>query len=697
MGHFPFEEPGSSEVMGLGQAMLVAATDVERTHDTVQRELRTAQQAVEGDLTIPLGTAGRPLSDQAAQVKEAVRHASGCLGLWAIGVDAYNQAVTRCNFQWAMAVLTADDPRKRRAEKDFRIADDDLQRRAGEVQSLLGMSPGDPAAVDRLTDAGVMPTHEMMYPADVPVAAPAVVEVDGRYVVVGSDEGDHVKMEPQADGSYLVTVSRLDMNGNLVEVSRGTVPPGTRDITVNAGDGNDVLEVPPDARINVTAHLGDGNDLYYGGGHPGRNGIGGGGNDTIYGGDGQDAVYGGSGHDTVYGGGGKDSIDGQDGHDTIHGGAGPDEGLGSGTEADDKDLLYGGRGDDVMSGAAGDDLVEGGSGNDLVEGGDGNDIVSGGRDDDVITGGNDNDTLLDGKGSDVLDGGQGEDQAYAEEGNPVVGSETTITVVLDGDPGRTAIEIPDEPPAGMSQEAFDAWKERLDSDLSMIAVTPAGAKGLADLDKASNDTGLGPFGEKKILITPYMNTDNPSANPDPNAMNSDMTIENWLSGSKADMDGGDYAWMHDDRPTVNYGTMAPIDDDYGFRSPVTLYHELAHSWDNLHGGTPQGDYTEDVVRIDEHGNQVVVPNSQSTMPLAEINSVGYDTNGDGQPDGMVLADGSVHPGHLTENALRDELGLDPREGYDGNHQDPPAGEYVRVTYTDSNGQTHVGYVPTKQP
>src|SRR5262249_20513279 len=57
-------------------------------------------------------------------------------------------------------------------------------------------------------------------------------------------------------------------------------------------------------------------------------------------------VYGGDGTDTIYGGDGDDYLDGQG----------------------DTDTIYGGPGNDTMNGGSGDDVVFGGSGNDTIYG-----------------------------------------------------------------------------------------------------------------------------------------------------------------------------------------------------------------------------------------------------------------------------------------------------------------------------------------
>jgi hypothetical protein len=114
------------------------------------------------------------------------------------------------------------------------------------------------------------------------------------------------------------------------------------------------------------------------------------------------------------------------------------------------------------------------------------------------------------------------------------------------------------------------------------------------------------------------------------------------------------------------------------RPPVaSLYHELAHAYDQISGGTPDGEYTETVV--DERTGD---PIRDGTAPRAELNSVGFDADGDGDYDPLPTGGGRDHPGALTENALRDDLGWDNREGYT---DVPGPGEDLVIEYTDEDG------------
>ncbi|KAB2851194.1 MAG: calcium-binding protein [Hyphomicrobiaceae bacterium] len=88
--------------------------------------------------------------------------------------------------------------------------------------------------------------------------------------------------------------------------------------------------------------------------------------DVIYGGDGNDQLYGMADDDQLHGGLGNDKLWGNSGKDVLWGNEGNDE-------------LHGGQGDDVLNGGIGDDKLFGDTGNDLFIAKEGNDTVDGGK------------------------------------------------------------------------------------------------------------------------------------------------------------------------------------------------------------------------------------------------------------------------------------------------------------------------------
>ncbi|MDQ3485379.1 MAG: M91 family zinc metallopeptidase, partial [Actinomycetota bacterium] len=639
-------------------SVLAAASGVEGVGESVQQEIRGAQSAVDGILTAPLGTASRQVSASSDEILLSARYVGGTLALFSKAVSIFDEGVDGLNRRWDSRPMT-DDPDDVRAREELRetlvrehgILESHLDESASDVAGKLNRGPNSEDIAD-LGGAGVMPSASLLL--DPSLNPPVAVEVDGKFVVLGTDGADHVKVVHNDDGTITVMVGQIDPTTGDVVFREQTLPVGQSNLTIRSGGGDDVIEVPPESRLNITLFAGSGNDLYFGGGHPGAS-VGGGGDDTLSMGAGDDVVFGGAGDDEIFGGVGVDTIDGQDGNDTIDGGEGYDN-------------VYGGRGDDTLLGGGGNDYLEGGSGDDSLDGGSGDDSLSGGRDDDTIVGGEGDDTMFGGQGTDTYDGGTGVDQAVAEAGETVENS-GTITIELTGSPGDDAIELVQ--PGWMSDQAWDAWLERIDSDLELLRTTPSGRAGLEALDDASRDSdhawGFWNDEDRHVRILPY-GEDNASDG---------FTVEDWLGGDDlggnyASPPGGDLA----DDSLVNAGGMHPSALDE--RPPVaSLYHELAHAYDQISGGTPSGDYTEEL--IDEETGDVIDSNS---APRAEINSVGVDIDGDGGYDTLETGDGSEHPGEFTENALRNDLGWDNRESYT---VVPGDGEDVIVRFEDDNG------------
>ncbi len=535
--------------------------------------------------------------------------------------------------------------------------DIDLDAARGRVDRLGGWVTQVAAAFEAVDGSGVVALHESQLLAAVPrlaAGAPRLVHVDGRWILSGSDFSDHIVLV-ERDGALVARVGRL-VSGTLRYEEVPLTDEQARNLVIRTGDGNDVIEVPPSAALAITAWTGGGDDLVGAAGDSFGVRLGGGGADSLFLGEGDDVAFGGAGDDRMWAGAGRDVLDGQDGNDQLGGG-------------DGYDVLYGGRGDDGVRGGRGDDALEGGSGRDEVAGDAGDDVLSGGRDDDRLLGGAGEDRLFGGRGVDDVDGGFGSDTAVAEEGDGV-SAERRITIALDGDPGDTAIEV--RQPEWMSDEEFAAWSERIDSDLELVRTTPQGREGLEALDERAEgtDTSWLPFlgRSRRVVVVPYGDTEAPD---------STLTVERWLDenaldGGAASL-GGNYAsppgLALDDDALVNYGGShsAALDD----RPPVaSLYHELSHSYDQLGGGTEDGEYTE-VLRAAD-GTEI---RRNTDVPRAEINSVGVDLDGDGDLDTRPNADGEEHPAALTENSLRDDLGWERRPSYT---LVPEPGQHVEV-------------------
>ncbi len=226
--------------------------------------------------------------------------------------------------------------------------------------------------------------------------------------------------------------------------------PGTSDPLSLVDVDEDGTPVDPDPENNRDTILGgDGDDVIYG--MDDADSLDGGtGDDTIDGGIDDDTIIGGAGDDSLIGGQGDDSIDGGDGNDDVSGGDGDDiidtsgstplvdrgfAGYSDGTivipaipadgdDANDRDTVDGGAGDDTI--LTGDDA-------DVITGGAGSDSIDGGIDDDTIDGGTEADVIIGGEGSDSILGGTGDDTIY---GGLDPAFPDALNITDDGSDGR---------------------------------------------------------------------------------------------------------------------------------------------------------------------------------------------------------------------------------------------------------------------
>lgn len=500
-----------------------------------------------------------------------------------------------------------------------------------------------------------------------------IVEYDGRIVVLGGDEGQRTRLEPDGDGGYVLVVSRPDGEGGWETVARRPLTSDQAgDLLIRAGDGNNVIEIPPEYDGHVVITTGRGDNLV---GWEGENAAyrhGGGGDKRIFLGDGDNVVYGGSGDDHVWGGGGHDYLEGGEGDNRLFAGGGA------------QNTVYGGSGDDVIVGSAdGDDFLVGGAGDDEIHGVGGRNTIGATEGSNrVVTGSGDDTVLVGGDGRQRVVSGGGEDTVMGDDRRThATDVEHRITVEVDPDAGEVAIDL--RRPGWMSDDEWAAWQRRVVTDLSVIRATPSGAEGLSALDQVAQEGG------QVVTVLPYSGRDDPH----------DFGRDDGYDSSVWIVDGntlrGNYASAPSDHPLsflpgvddtpahVNYG---PAHSGLGgvHRPPVlSLYHELSHSFDQMSGGTESGYYRE--VVVDADGDPVTGPDGrpiESYAPRAEINAVGYGDGSGGQAT-RPSAGGVDHPEGLTENALREDLGRDPRTGYPSTD---PQGRTRGVPYRHELGE-----------
>jgi hypothetical protein len=245
----------------------------------------------------------------------------------------------------------------------------------------------------------------------------------------------------------------------------------------------------------------------------------------------------------------------------------------------------------------------------------------------------------------------------------------------------------------MTDAEFEAWKERLDSDVEFLRTTHAGRRSLEALDRASRDSdnGANPFdSDDHVRIIPYAPMESTGflglGGREPRAVSFDEYLEAYVNRDRLpgedDGDGVVDSLTRFDRSfaapgehTVSYGHANVVPG--GHRYPVlTLQHELSHAWDHLHDGWVDiGGRTYTETRHRPDGTTV-----DEVVGRAELNSVGFDLDGDGDIDTVGAGDGTDHPTYFTENALRDELRMRRRTGY---AHGTFAGD-DRITYGDTD-------------
>ncbi|GAA0709711.1 hypothetical protein GCM10010199_05380 [Dactylosporangium roseum] len=388
--------------------------------------------------------------------------------------------------------------------------------------------------------------------------------------------------------------------------------------TVLAGPGDDRVSLGPAGTGSAgagpeRAYLGAGRDRLWGS-TGAEQADGGAGDDLLFGGAGDDDLSGGTGGDTLSGGPDFDHLTGNDGDDAVFGGGerdytdgGAGDDLVDGGTGDD--TLYGLSGADTLRGGDGDDYLEGGTGDDVLFGGAGDDVLSGGRGGDLLAGGAGDDTLNSGGGADTVDGGAGDDRLFGRPEDTVTGVERF-----------TGVRIRDDLGGFITVEGNAEFVDRVRSDLDLLRASPTGQQMLAGLEEGHRGNG----GDGLTIGRTF--DDNGYARP---------------NGS---------GYQH---PSIDYN---PAYDRLRAGTPpvVVLFHEMAHVYDMGHG-------TADRRLYNGADGRDVMPDGKP-VSNAERQAVGLPIDHDGDPATPNRID-PAHPLRYTENGLRAELGLDPRDHY----------------------------------
>ncbi|MEN1929071.1 M91 family zinc metallopeptidase [Luteimonas sp. MJ250] len=431
---------------------------------------------------------------------------------------------------------------------------------------------GKPVVVDPLhSDKGLEVARERTIDAWNQVSSDQLVFTTGA-------GNDSFGVKQRDDGTLDVSI-----NGENYEVhlDRG------QELTIRAGDGNDVIEVAPNVRVNIVVEGGKGDD-------------------TITTGAGDDRIDGGEGNDTVFSGAGRDDIFGGSGNDLLTGGEGVN-------------IIHGGNGDDEITAGAGTNFIEGGAGDDVIQGAGTSDILSGGVGNDRIAAGDGKSTIYTGAGDDAVDGAGVNATVYAEVGdliNSATGSKpTVVNVAIDANAGHT-----------IKVEGSEGFVQRIQSELDFLRASPVGQQMLAEFDKAADVKG------NMVTIKELANEQNGYAQ----TFSRDADIVNGRAGAGGNVD-------------IVYNPSFHMD---AFPAPVVvLYHEMSHAYNGVNGSFQPGEYTGP-------GPDNGIANAERQAVGLETSAPAFDFDGD-----RSTAPTTANPDHLTENGIREELGMPDRPSY----------------------------------
>lgn len=449
------------------------------------------------------------------------------------------------------------------------------------------------------------------------------------------DDGNNTIISGTGDDT--VTTSS---GNNRVSAGAGndTVWTGTGDDKVSTYDGEDtVLDTGGENVVSTgtgedTVNVSGSSDVYTGDDadvvHTG------GGDDTIASGSGDDRVEAGAGDDRVFGGEGRDYIDGQDGDDHLEGGAGAHRVDGNGNSYYAGDTIYGGDGQDTLAGGDANDYLDGGTGNDRASGGSGDDVVSGGKGDDTLDAGDGTDVIYTGFGTDSVTG-DANDTAYYQDGEDSVEGVGTKTHVDPVDAEKLVEE------GVIEIEGSEEFKDRMLADLNTMGASPTGREMLNLYKDHMTDTFNGDsFTIKELQLDP----DNPERDEEKEVENG---YERNTGVVSDDIEVEINPAFHLDDLGDGPGG-ADYNGDLGGKPSVILYHEMAHGASQL----------LDVYDGDEVGGT----GPDQDIRKSERQAAGLPTDGSAYDPNNPSANLDMDYKY-TENGLRDEMGLPPRETY----------------------------------
>ena len=330
-------------------------------------------------------------------------------------------------------------------------------------------------------------------------------------------------------------------------------------------------------------------------------------------GGGDNRIDAGAGNDRVtLGGDGRNDVSGGDGDDVIQGGRGVD-------------VIHGGDGDDRIDGGAGRNFLEGGAGHDAIRSRGAGDMVSGGLGDDTIQAAPGASSVYAGAGRDTIEGAGERTTVYAERGdliNAATGARpTVVNVEIDASVGRS-----------LRVEGSAAFVQRVQAEIEFLRGSPNGQRMLAEFDATAATRG------NSVTIKELANERNGYAMPaDDRATWPDVQITNGVAGRGVQTD-------------IRYNPGFHME---AFPAPVVvLYHEMSHAYNFVNGSLQPGNYNGPDVA--DRG----ISNSERQAVGLETTARPFDFDGDPSTPATT-----ANPDHLTENGLREELGLPDRPSY----------------------------------
>ncbi|WP_202845330.1 M91 family zinc metallopeptidase [Luteimonas saliphila] len=330
-------------------------------------------------------------------------------------------------------------------------------------------------------------------------------------------------------------------------------------------------------------------------------------------GSGDNRIDSGDGNDTItLTGNGRNDVFGGAGDDVIQGGSGVD-------------VIYGGDGNDAIDGGAGRNYLEGGAGNDTIRSRGTGDMVSGGLGDDTIHAASGASSIYAGAGRDTIEGAGNRTTVYAE-------ATDLINAATGARPTVVNVEIDPQVGSTVTVEGSDAFVQRVQADIEFLRGSPNGQRMLAEFDDTAATRG------NSVTIKELSNEHNGFAMPAEDGVTwADVQITNGRAGRGVDTD-------------IRYNPSFHMD---AFPAPVVvLYHEMSHAYNFANGTLQPGNYNGP--DLADRG----ISNSERQAVGLETTAAPFDFDGD-----PATPPTTANPDHLTENGLREELGLPDRPSY----------------------------------